>query len=86
MSARANKLKVPFMAGSSLPLCWRQPFLEHSIDTPLESAIGIGYGGVESYGFHALETLQCMIERRDGGESGVVAIQCLEGESVWEAG
>ena len=85
MYARANKLKVPFMAGSSLPLCWRQPFLEHPIDTPLESAIGIGYGGVESYGFHALETLQCMIERRDGGESGVVAIQCLEGESVWEA-
>ena len=27
-----------------------------------------------------------MIERRQGGESGIVAIQCLEGESVWEAG
>ncbi len=84
MYERAKALDVPFMAGSSLPTCWRQPFLEHALDTPLESAIGIGYGGVESYGFHALETLQCMTERRQGGESGVVAIQCLEGEAVWE--
>lgn len=85
MYERAKTLDVPFMAGSSLPICWRQPFLEHTLDTPLESAVGIGYGGVESYGFHALETLQCMTERRKGGESGVVAIQCLEGEAVWEA-
>ncbi len=86
MYERANALDVPFMAGSSLPLGWRKPFLEHPLDTALDAAVGIGYGGVESYGFHALETLQCMIERREGGESGVVAIQCLEGESVWEAG
>lgn len=85
MYERAMELDVPFMAGSSLPLGWRQPFLEHDLDTPLDSAIGIGYGGVESYGFHALETLQCMIERRKGGESGVVAVQCLEGDSVWKA-
>ncbi|MDE0638633.1 MAG: hypothetical protein OXI43_22565 [Candidatus Poribacteria bacterium] len=85
MHERAKTLDVPFMAGSSLPICWRQPFLEHALDTPLESAVGIGYGGVESYGFHALETLQCMTERRKGGESGVVAVQCLEGEAVWEA-
>ena len=85
MSARANELKVPFMAGSSLPTCWRQPFLEHPLDTTLNSAIAIGYGGVESYGFHALETLQCMIERREGGESGVVSVQCLEGKDVWSA-
>lgn len=85
MAARANELNVPFMAGSSLPTCWRQPFLEHPLDTHLDSAIAIGYGGVESYGFHALETLQCMIERREGGESGVVSVQCLEGQDVWNA-
>lgn len=85
MYDRAKELDVPFMAGSSLPLGWRQPFLEHELETPLDSAVGIGYGGVESYGFHALETLQCMIERRIGGESGVVAVQCLEGDTVWEA-
>ena len=86
MYDRARELNVPFMAGSSLPLCWRNPFFEYALDTPLEAAIAIGYGGLESYGFHALETLQCMIERRKGGESGVVAVQCLEGDNVWKAG
>lgn len=84
MYQRAKTLNVPFMAGSSLPLCWRKPFLEHPMDTPLETAIAIGYGGIESYGFHALETVQCMSERRRGGESGVVAVQCLEGDAVWK--
>jgi hypothetical protein len=41
---------------------------------------------VESYGFHALETLQCMVERRRGGETGVAAVQCVEGDAVWDAG
>lgn len=84
MYKRAKSLDVPFMAGSSLPVCWRQPFLEHSLETELDCAVGIGYGGVESYGFHALETLQCMIERRKGGESGVTAVRCIEGGSVWD--
>ena len=84
MYERARHLDVPFMAGSSLPVCWRKPFLEHELGTALEKAVGIGYGGVESYGFHALETLQCMIERRQGGESGVTSVQCIEGEAVWE--
>ena len=84
MYERAKMLDVPFMAGSSLPICWRQPFMEHEMDTPLEAAVGIGYGGVESYGFHALETLQCMIERRRGGESGVTSVQYIEGGTVWE--
>jgi hypothetical protein len=86
MFDRARELQVPFMAGSSLPTCWRKPFLEYPLDTPLEEAVAIGYGGIESYGFHALETLQCMVERRQGGETGVAAVQCLEGEAVWEAG
>src|SRR5438093_313714 len=86
MYDRARELKVPLLAGSTLPLCWRRPFLEYELDTPIQEAVAIGYGGVESYGFHALETLQCMVERRWGGEVGVEAVQCLEGEAVWEAG
>jgi hypothetical protein len=85
MAARARSLNVPLMAGSSLPTCWRQPWLEYELETPLDKALAVGYGGLESYGFHALETLQCMVERRRGGESGVVAVQCLEGDAVWEA-
>ena len=91
MYERARELGVPFMAGSALPLCSRGPELEHEPGTPIEEALSIGYihpflFGLDSYGFHALEGLQCMVERRDGGESGITAVQCLEGDAVWEAG
>lgn len=86
MYDRARALKIPLLAGSSLPVCWRRPFLEYALETPVDEAVAIGYGGLESYGFHALETLQCMVERRRGVETGVAAVQCLEGEAVWEAG
>jgi len=29
--------------------------------------------------------LQCMVERRRGGEKGIAAVQCLEGPEVWKA-
>jgi hypothetical protein len=86
MYDRAKELNVPFMAGSSLPLGWRNPWLEHPLETPIEEAVAVAYGGLESYGFHALELLQCMVERRSGGETGIQAVQCLEGEDVWKAG
>ncbi len=82
---RAQKLQIPLMAGSSLPLCWRKPFVEYDKETKVEEALSIGYGGIEAYGYHALETLQCMVERRKGGETGVVSVQCLEGDAVWRA-
>ena len=85
MYDRAIELKVPFMAGSSLPLTYRKPWLEHSIGTPMSEAISIAYSDLDSYGFHGLELLQCMVERRSGGETGIGAVQCLEGEEVWKA-
>jgi hypothetical protein len=85
MYDRAAKLGAPFMAGSSLPVGWRNPWLEHERETPLQEALVVSYAGLDIYGFHALETLQCMIERRVGGEGGVAAVTCLEGEAVWQA-
>ena len=86
MYDRAQQLGVPFMAGSSIPLGWRDPWLEHELDAPIEDAMVLSFGGIESYGYHGLEALQCMIERRSGGEAGLAAVQCLEGEAVWRAG
>lgn len=81
----ARKLKIPFMAGSSLPVCWRYPALMLERGVEIEEALVVGYGGMESYGFHALETLQCMNERRRGGESGVGAVRAVGGEEAWKA-
>jgi len=45
----------------------------------------VAIGGIDSYDFHALETIQCMAERRRGGETGVVAMHALRGDAVWRA-
>jgi hypothetical protein len=81
----ACELGIPFMAGSSLPVTWRTPPLEMPLGARVREAICIGYGGVDSYDFHALETLQCMVERRAGGETGVQWLQAYRGESFWQA-
>jgi hypothetical protein len=82
----AQELKFPLMAGSSLPVTWRKPELELKLDTPVEDALVACYGPIEVYGFHALETLQVMMERRKGGETGVKAVTCLTNKDVWKAG
>jgi hypothetical protein len=81
----ARELHIPFMAGSSIPLAWRKPELELPLGTELTEAVAVGYGGTEAYGFHTLEGLQCMAERRKGGETGVKSVQCLKGDAVWTA-
>ena len=85
MYDRATHLDVPFMAGSSFATCWRNPWLEHELETPIEEALVIGFSGLDIYGFHAIDALQCMVERRVGGETGVSAVTCLEGDVVWRA-
>lgn len=75
----------PFMAGSSLPVTWRTPSIDMPLGVSVSEALCVGYGGVDSYDFHALETLQCMVERRKGGESGVKCLQSHRGDSFWDA-
>ena len=84
MYDKSRELEFPLMAGSSLPTTWRRPDLELPNGVELDEALAIGYGGLEAYGFHALETLQCMIEHRKGGETGVRSVRCLEGDDVWK--
>ena len=81
----SRELKFPLMAGSSIPLTVRRPPLEIPQKAEFEHVLAVGYGGIDAYGFHTLETLQCMAERA-GTETGVAAVQLLEGEAVWEYG
>lgn len=85
MYDRARELMLPFLAGSSVPVTWRRPDLTLPKGCELTEAVMLGYGPLEAYGFHALEGLQCMVERRKGGEVGVKAIRILTGEEMWKA-
>ncbi|MEE2753925.1 MAG: hypothetical protein VX910_08065, partial [Candidatus Latescibacterota bacterium] len=84
MVDRAKSLEIPFMAGSSVPVSYRRPWLEYDVGADIEEAVSVAYANLDSYGFHALELLQCMVERRGAGETGIKAVQCLEGDGVWE--
>jgi hypothetical protein len=87
MVETAKRLGIPFFGGSSLPVCFRYPALELTLDaTGLTEAMVVAYGPIERYGYHALELLQSVVERRAGEETGVAAIQTFEGDAVWEAG
>lgn len=81
----ARALKFPLLAGSSLPVTWRMPSIDMPYGAEVEEALCVAMGAVDSYDFHALETIQCMVERRRGGETGVRALEALRGEAVWKA-
>jgi hypothetical protein len=88
MVDQANRLKIPLMAGSSLPVTWRLPALEVPLGRDFKDVVVASRGDLEIFGFHALETLQCIVERRErkGKPQGVSSVTCLEGDAVWAAG
>ncbi len=89
MVATSKELKFGLMAGSSLPVTWRIPEFHPPLGTQFTEAVSIiGYDRStwEVYLFHALEVLQCLLERRPGGETGVKSVQTLSGDEVWKAG
>jgi len=89
MVQTARDMKFGLMAGSSLPVTWRRPEIEPTVGTPFqEGLVCYGYDGkaIDVYLFHALEVLQCMMERRKGAETGVKSIEFLQGDAVWRAG
>ncbi|MEE2659479.1 MAG: hypothetical protein VX733_13315 [Candidatus Latescibacterota bacterium] len=86
MVADSYRLGFPLLAGSSLPVTWRLPDLELEHGCKIEEALMIGVGGSDPMDYHALEAMQCMIERRSGGETGVAAVQLITGDAAWRAG
>ena len=85
MVAASRDLGFPMLGGSSLPVTWRLPSVEMPLGGHIEEAVMVGVGGSDAMDFHALEGLQCMVERRKGGETGVKSVQLIEGDHVWEA-
>ncbi len=81
----SKEMGFPYMAGSSLAVTWRIPSVEFPTGARVREALCICYGGVDSYDFHGLETIQCMVERRKGGESGVKWLQAYRGDKFWDA-
>lgn len=82
----AQRLKIPLMAGSSIPTLWRYPPIDLERGKPVKELVATSYHRLDSYGFHALEMVQCLVERRKGGETGVKRVRTLSGDAVWAAG
>jgi len=81
----SKEMNFPFLAGSSLPVTWRMPSIDMPYGAEVDEVMSVAIGGVDSYDFHALEVIQCMAERRKGGETGVVWVEALRGDAVWKA-
>jgi hypothetical protein len=82
----AQRKQIPLMAGSSLPTLWRYPPIDLEKGSKLKQVVAVSYHTLDAYGFHALEMLQTIVERRQGGETGIKSVQCLVDDAVWEAG
>ena len=80
-----QRLDFAILAGSSLPVTWRLPDVELEKGCEVSEALMVGCGGSDPMDYHALEAMQCMIERRKGGETGVKQVQMIEGDDVCKA-
>lgn len=81
----ARQRGIELMAGSSLPQTWRRPPVDPPRNSAVREIMVLSYHTLDAYGFHAIEAMQAIAERRDGGETGVRAVECLTGPAAWKA-
>ena len=82
---RAAELKIPLLAGSSVPLTWRHPPADVRAGSKIGKVMALNFGPLEAYGFHSLEMVQCLVERRATDQQGVRAVRCTSGKAVWDS-
>ncbi|GIX05812.1 MAG: hypothetical protein KatS3mg115_0215 [Candidatus Poribacteria bacterium] len=86
MENEVQKAGFPLFCGSYLPLTWRLPPVHLPENAPILEALVVAFEPSEEQEYHALEALQAILERREGGESGVVEIHHWAEEAFWQAG
>ncbi|HEY5231253.1 MAG TPA: hypothetical protein VIJ11_10230 [Galbitalea sp.] len=90
MVSDADRLGIPLLAGSSLPVTWRIPQgAQWPLGSPVTGAAVVsiaasepGCRPTEMSGFHNLEFIQALLERRRGGETGVAAVTAVTGAKI----
>lgn len=85
MVETARELRFGFMAGSSLPVTWRQPSVDLPFGASVDEVLGVWGGGIDGGDIHVIEAMQSIVERRRGGETGVRAVEAFRGERFWKA-
>ena len=86
MVETASRMGFPFMGGSAMPATWRLPDIDLPLGAEVQEAVMVATSNPYMSEFDALEAMQSLLERRKGGETGVKAVQLLDGDAVWAAG
>lgn len=84
MYDRARELRIPLLCGSTVPLTWQRPPLDAPRGTPFREVLATSYSDLEEHGYHGIEAMQSMAERR-GRETGVERVRWLSGDDIWRA-
>jgi hypothetical protein len=83
MYDRVHADRIPFLCGSTLPWTWRRPPLEFPPSTRFDRLLAVSYSDIEEHAYHAIELLESVAQRRQGGETGVARVRYIEGDEIW---
>lgn len=82
MVATSKQLDFPFMAGSGLSVTWRMPSWDLPFGAEVAESLIMGGGWLDGGSFHMIEFTQALLERRAGGETGVLWVDACKGEAA----
>ena len=85
MVKTSRDMNFGLMAGSSLPVTWRIPSEDLPWRADVKEAVGIWRGGVDGADIHVIEAMQAIVERRQGGETGIRSVEAFRGDRFWKA-